>query len=389
MEYLLLSPDDLRGQVTRHQRPRWDRDTCLAVSGWTPTGRAAQPSFLLLAPGPAALAGGRDRGGRNRGRPVVLTQPPFQGGGIQTQTPAELSALDSPRSAWTKPCRGGSRHRRPPAGRTVEMRRRGPRGRGLLSVLHEATGRPTAPARQTRAPRLPGALCPRPGPGRHPRGPPRGSHRVHGLHGPPVVSSDRSVACPLHGSARPPREVSNVTALFLPLSGLAELGATPSSAGDAVQRGPSPGTAEQATCRLAPATQAPNDQWPPQAGKGSRRGRAEAAVAAGHGGLCRWPARGPLSRELGLLRQQFPPGLSRVQDPGGQEVGRPRPPADAMRAACLPSARVGSGRPRAGGWRADLPEPGGRHPDAPTPAPRCSLAQACSSSEQTRCLLRQ
>lgn len=205
--------------------------------------------------------------------------------------PAELSALLSPRSAWTKLCRRGSRHRRrPPAGRTVKTRSCGPRGRGLLSLLREATGRPTAPAKWTRAPRLPGAPCPRPGPVRRPRGPPQGQpSRLlpdPWPARPTLVGSGSSTAWPPHSSARPPRGVGGQTALFLLLPRPAELGATPSSAGDAVQTGPSPGTAEQAKCRSAPATQAWNDRWPPRAGKGSHRGQAEAAVAAGHSGLC-------------------------------------------------------------------------------------------------------
>lgn len=133
----------------------------------------------------------------------------------------------------------------------------GPRGRGLLSLLHEATGRPR-PRQSGLGPRGSPRSVPRAWPRTASAGvPPRGSHRVccldRGLQS-ALTEVWRVLGMALPG---PYGDAGNVTALFLLLPGLAELGATPSSAGDAVQRGPSRGTADQTKCRSAPVTQAP------------------------------------------------------------------------------------------------------------------------------------
>lgn len=289
LERLLLSSDDLRGQVTRHQCPRWDHETCPGLdsdqqgctAALSPAGTQALPSS------PEAVTAGAGVGkvccvntvhvsrGRNSNPDACRAQCPFKPTVCMDQA---LQKRQPPPPPST--CGKDSQD--------AELWATGPGTPESASRGHRASH---GPGKVDAAPRLPGAPCPRPGPVRRPRGPPQGQpSRLlpdPWPARPTLVGPGSSTAWPPHSSARPPRGLGGQTALFLLLPRPAELGATPSSAGDAVQTGPSLGTAEQAKCRSAPATQAWNDRWPPWAGKGSHRGRAEAAVAAGHSGLCR------------------------------------------------------------------------------------------------------
>lgn len=248
----------------------------------------------------------------------------------------------------------------------------GPRGRGLLSLFHEATRRPR-PRQSGLGPRGSPRSVPRAWPRTASTGvPPRGSHRVccldRGLRSAPTEAW-RVLGMALPG---PHGDAGNVTALFLLLPGLAELGATPSSAGDAVQRGPSRGTADQTKCRSAPVTQAPTGRGSlvlERGPAGAKRKKPRLLAAAG---CAADPHRGlpPLSSpERGFPGCRTPAGR-RQAAPASHTCRQPafRQPA---------CGRVPSGQACRG--------PGGLHPDTPAPvrpAPQCSLARACGCSGQ-------
>lgn len=76
LERLLLSSDDLRGQVTRHQCPRWDHETCPGLdsdqqgctAALSPAGTQALPSS------PEAVTAGA-----GVGKVCCVNSPRFQG----------------------------------------------------------------------------------------------------------------------------------------------------------------------------------------------------------------------------------------------------------------------------------------------------------------------